>query len=51
MVCKAHMMFLYFECCLILEEFICFFALGCVCVHVHTHFNENFLCTKMTVAA
>ena len=34
MVCKAYMMFLFFKYCLILEEFICFFALGCVCVCV-----------------
>ena len=34
MVCKAYMMFLFFECCLILEEFICCFALVCVCVYV-----------------
>ena len=63
MVCKAYMMFLFFECCLILEEFICCFALVCVCVYVcvcvnmcmclcaHPHFNENFLSTTMTVQA
>ena len=35
MVGKACVMFLFLECYLILEEFICSFALVCVCVSVY----------------